>query len=300
MTAVYHKWKASTCKSLMLFRFFLDQSKMFFGILRKKIVEIFVMQLKNITLIMKLKRHRKILDFALKDSFQEKAAAILSWCLSIWKVKTFRKAEEGKNFYPSIFRLHNKLVLCVILMWRFKARSSRLLVVSGIRVFYIRKQNLCRLGIKMMKNTVICRKFMIELRSRLTAVRARFLLSVMLDRWCDFMSSSQIISSCSRRNIFHDDFSLTIANFGVKDVNPGHLNQDSPNLINDWNGYIKALKARDMIIEMQESHLMQLKALLEEKETALYQREQSIAIRDKWLEQLSIENQVKDSLFSQR
>ena len=133
------------------------------------------------------------------------------------------------------------------------------------------------------------RKFHRLLFSRLTRLGRKYLLLKIISGWQNFIFDQ-----------FHSvrDSGLLCQNVGRCEGNPRQTDcVDFPLQIKSRNEVIKALKARDLLIEKSSRETARLNSIIEEKDQIIFKREQSISIRDKWLEQLSIESQFKDSII---
>ena len=64
-----------------------------------------------------------------------------------------------------------------------------------------------------------------------------------------------------------------------------------------WDEWTATIRAKEEAIKLHEDEALRLKKLVEEKDEAIFLREQAISIRDKWLEQLSMENQIKANII---
>ena len=173
--------------------------------------------------------------------------------------------------------------------WRDVVRFRRLLVVSGIRVMLLQRRYHYHSVMKKWNMVRVGRKFHRLLFSRLTRLGRKYLLLKIISGWQNFIFDQ-----------FHSvrDSGLLCQNVGRCEGNPRQTDcVDFPLQIKSRNEVIKALKARDLLIEKSSRETARLNSIIEEKDQIIFKREQSISIRDKWLEQLSIESQFKDSII---
>ncbi len=131
-----------------------------------------------------------------------------------------------------------------------------------------------------------CSKMRMLLSSRLKRFGRKYLLLDFLGLWQDFVAEcvhrkGGLQRTLSLQHRTNENILQDVSTASLSDVIDSVKTKDC------------SLEGRDLI-EGHDQEVARLKRIIDDKDKTIFQREQSISIRDKWLEQLSIESQVKD------